>query len=132
MHRAVLTLLVGLMLSLSGVASALTFGKDGKQNNQTIPDHQTPKELLAPVDAEKKLITLAPGLMALNVDYSQEWNLCNLISHNIYLLLDKCNPGGGIRRALTLAKKNEVLKAFQCGFEGYIRFLKNRGAWHLK
>ena len=55
MHRAVLTLLVGLMLSLSGVASALTFGKDGKQNNQTIPDHQTPKELLAPVDAEKKI-----------------------------------------------------------------------------
>ena len=114
MYDAFLTLLLGLMLSLSGGASALTFGKDGKQINQTIPDHQTPKELLAPVDAENKLINLAPGDLALNHDYSQEWNLCALISHNIFLLLDKCNPGGETRRPLALAIKNRVLSRCSC------------------
>ena len=87
MHRAVLTLLVGLMLSPSGGASALTFGKDGKQETpDLIPDRQTPPELLAPVDSEDKLLMMTANNITLNTDYSQEWNLCNLIAHNIYLL----------------------------------------------
>ena len=125
MHRAVLTLLVGLMLSLSEGASALTFGKDGKQINKTTPDHQTPQQLLGPVDSENKLLTLKPGSIAKNFDYNYKWNRCSLVSHNIYLILDKCPSQGDARKALVQARKNQVLKKFQCGFEGFERYFRN-------
>ena len=87
MYRAVLTLLVGLTLSLGGGASALTFGKDGKQKTISIPNYQTPHQLLGPVDSENKLLTLKPGSIAKNFDYNYKWNRCSLVSHNIYLIL---------------------------------------------
>ncbi len=130
MYRAVLTLLVGLMLSLGGGASALTFGKDGKQKTwDLIPDNQTPQQLLENVDVEGKLLRIMPNLSHFNVgaiDYSQAWNRCNLISHNLYLLLDKCALAREVRAPLTQALKNEVLIDFQCGYEGYRRYMKNK------
>ena len=62
MYRSVLALLVGLMLSLTSGANALTFGKDGKQEMpDLIPDNQTPQQLLGSVHAESKLLKIVPG-----------------------------------------------------------------------
>ena len=47
MHKAVLILLVGLMLSLGSGAGALTFGKDGKVVGEGLPDSATPEAFLA-------------------------------------------------------------------------------------
>ncbi len=50
MHRTVLTLLVGMMLSLGGGASALTFGSDGKAKNVSLPPDFTGLELRCEVN----------------------------------------------------------------------------------
>ena len=131
MRRAVLTLLIGLMLSLSAGANALTFGKDGKQEMpDLIPDNQTPEQFLEAVDSNNKLLRINPmgSHVQMKVDYGQEWNRCSLVSHNIYLLLDKCQPAREAQETLLQARKAEVLKSFKCGFEGYQRYLKNKGA----
>ena len=127
MYRAVLTLLVGLMLSLSGGASALTFGKDGKQEMpDLIPDNLTPQELLDTVDANDKLLKIIEeGGMAGPLVYDYEWNRCSLISHNLELLFEKCPLSQKDRRVVVKAKRNKLLRKFQCGFEGFQRHMSN-------
>ena len=130
MQRAVLKLLVGLMLSLGGGASALTFGKDGKQDMpDLIPDNQTPQQLLETVDSKNKLLRIIQGSSHIlyHQDYSQKWNRCSLVLYNIHKLLDKCQPSTEVRKTLFRARKGEVLKDFNCGFEGYQRYLQNKG-----
>ena len=125
MHRAVLTLLVGLMLSLGGGASALTFGKDGKQvASYEITNKETPPELLELIEPNNKLLKLSGGPHAWPPVYDYAWSRCSLVSHNLELLFDKC-PLSEKDRGVVRAKRKQLLRNFQCGFEGLQRHISN-------
>ena len=118
MYRAVFTLLVGLTLSLGDGASALTFGKDGKQLSDAIPDQETPAELLDYVDKENHLIkieTYGTGAGGRKPVYRGDWTLCKLVAHNIEIISEKCPLGANDRKSINRAKRLNVLRDFQCG-----------------
>ena len=113
--------------------NALTFGKDGKQiEDNSIPNSQTPQELLRSEKAEGLLIKQIPSRVAETFEYEFDWNDCSIVSHNLSLILNLCSPTGKVRQKAIEEEKERHIRKFQCGFDGHSRYLINKsesGHW---
>ena len=126
MHKAVLTLLVGLMLSFAGGANALTFGKDGKQiEDNAIPDNRTPAELLKLINSDGRLLRIYSPRSQTNHHYDFDWSLCSLVSHNLTLMFKNCSLKGATRATVLQEVTEKNLRRFKCGADGYNRHMFN-------
>jgi len=126
MYSVVLTLMVGLMLSLGGGANALTFGKDGKQiEDNAIPDNRTPAELLKLINSDGRLLRIYSPRSQTNHHYDFDWSLCSLVSHNLTLMFKNCSLKGATRATVLQEMTEKNLRRFKCGADGYNRHMFN-------
>ena len=124
MYQAVLTLLVGLMLSLGGGANALTFKSDGTTQAK-YSNYETPSQLLEPVEPKDKLL-IGKNVLGFGPKLKVEelqWNKCNLITHNLDFMVKICGLRGETRTNAINAFRNNFLNDFECGLEGKTRYV---------
>ena len=128
MHRAVLTLLVGLTLSFSDGATALTFGKDGKVVGEGLPDSATPEAFLAEAPITNVLKMRFQG--STEGYYDRSWSLCSATSHNLAFIIKNCSPAQDKRRQIISHLQNDQLTRFACWHQGKAIHSSNRRNIH--